>query len=105
MCKMYVAVRKDLKSIYKMVQGSHGLAQFALEHTQLFNKWHNETIVFIDVKNINGLITLANKLEKSNVKFSVFREPDIGNELTSIVFLDEGGATEIVRKYNCARES
>jgi len=33
MCKMYVAVRKDLGSIYKMVQGSHGLAQYALEHT------------------------------------------------------------------------
>ena len=102
---MYVAVRKDLSTIYKMVQGSHGLAQFALEHTQLFNKWNNQTIVFIDVKNIDGLINLANKLDSKKIKFSVFKEPDIGNELTSVVFLDEGGATEIVKKYNCARES
>ena len=102
---MYVAVRKDLNVVYKFVQGSHGLAQFALEHTQLFNKWNNQTIVFIDVKNIDGLINLANKLESKKIHFSVFKEPDIGNELTSVVFLDEGGATEIVKKYNCARES
>ena len=103
--KMYVCVRKDLKSIYKMIQGSHGLAQYALEHTQLFSRWNNETIVFIDVKNIDGLISLADKLDSKKIHFSVFKEPDIGNELTSLVFLDGGGATEIVRKYNCARES
>jgi len=44
-------------------------------------------------------------LDSKKIHFSVFKEPDIGNELTSVVFLDEGEATEIIRKYNCARES
>ena len=33
MKQMYVLVRKDLGTIYKMVQGAHALAQYALEHT------------------------------------------------------------------------
>ena len=33
MNRMYVAIRKDLPVAYKFVQGSHALAQFALEHT------------------------------------------------------------------------
>lgn len=30
--KMYVIVREDLGTIYKMVQGSHALAAYMLEH-------------------------------------------------------------------------
>lgn len=33
MNKMFILVRKDLDSPYKMVQGAHALAQYALEHT------------------------------------------------------------------------
>ena len=32
MNKMFILVRKDLGSTYKMVQGAHALAQFSLEH-------------------------------------------------------------------------
>jgi hypothetical protein len=33
MKKMFILVRKDLGNPYKMVQGAHALAQYALEHT------------------------------------------------------------------------
>lgn len=33
MKKMFILVRADLGFPYKMVQGSHALAQYALEHT------------------------------------------------------------------------
>jgi len=36
------------------------------------------------VKNEQELNTLISKLEKSKIKFSVFREPDIDNQITSI---------------------
>lgn len=38
----------------------------------------------LSVENEQELLKLISKLEKSNIKFSVFKEPDIGNEITSI---------------------
>lgn len=38
----------------------------------------------LSVKNEQELKNLIFKLEKSKIKFSVFREPDIDNQITSI---------------------
>jgi hypothetical protein len=38
----------------------------------------------LSIKNEQELINLISKLEKSKIKFSVFREPDINNQITSI---------------------
>ena len=50
--KMYVLVRKDLAETYRIVQGSHALAQYALDHPVEFQKWHNTTIVYLGVRNL-----------------------------------------------------
>ena len=82
--KMYVIVREDLGTIYKMVQGSHALAAYMLEHGQEAKKWNNETLIFLTVKNQEKLFNLKFKLETKNIEFSEFYEPDINNELTAI---------------------
>jgi hypothetical protein len=38
----------------------------------------------LSVKNEQELKNLISKLEKSSIKFSTFREPDIDNQITSI---------------------
>jgi len=81
--RMFVAVRKDLGLVYRMVQGGHALAKFAIEHTKLFNEWNNEYLIFIEVENINDLRKLAEQLSLKDINFSVFFEPDI-NEITSL---------------------
>ena len=90
MKKMFILVRKDLGNPYKMVQGAHALAQYALEHTQEFNEWNNETIVFLDVKDEKSLLKWKDKLFYSDKKISVFTEPDIGDQITAISCYDTG---------------
>lgn len=90
MKKMFILVRKDLGNPYKMVQGAHALAQYALEHTQEFNEWNNHTIVFLDVKNEKSLLKWKDKLFYSDKKISVFIEPDIGDQITAISCYDTG---------------
>ncbi len=90
MKKMFILVRKDLGNPYKMVQGAHALAQYALEHTQEFNEWNNETIVFLDVKDEKALLKWKDKLFYSDKKISVFTEPDIGDQITAISCYDTG---------------
>ena len=88
MKKMFILVRKDLGSPYKMVQGAHALALYALEHTQSFNEWNNETIVFLDVKDEKSLLKWKDKLTYSDKMISVFAEPDIGDQFTAIACYD-----------------
>ena len=89
MNKMYVIVRKDLGNIYKMVQGSHALAQFMLEHGQIAKEWNNSTIVFGQVESEEQLFHLIDKLEIRGIEYSKFNEPDIDNQLTAIASYTE----------------
>lgn len=99
MRKMYIVVRDDLGDTYKLVQGTHALAQYALEHPDDFKEWNNQTIVFVKVKTENSLHKLVYSCATSGRKFSTFLEPDIDNQLTSVAIFDE---EEAMRKYNLA---
>lgn len=89
MKKMYILVRQDLDKIYKLVQGGHGLAQFALEQPELFREWNNQTIVYLDVCNEESFNYHEFMLDKNNIKYSIFREPDLGNQRTAIAYYGE----------------
>lgn len=88
--KMYVLVRKDLDAVYRMVQGSHALADFFLKHSLLAAEWGNSTIVFLGVRNENALNLIAYKLMSKNKLFGEFREEDLQHQLTSIACYDDG---------------
>lgn len=96
---MYVVVRQDLDKTYRMVQGSHALAQYSLDFPELFNKWNNRTIVFLGVKHEGQLLKLANELLNKE-KFSMFYEEDLNGELTSLACLSDEKTFE---KYNVVR--
>ena len=100
MNKMYIFVRKDLAPMYRMVQGAHALAQYAIELPEQFEEWNNETIVFIEVKHDGQLMTLKNVLAHRHISFSKFFEPDHNNELTAIACYSE---EEQFKKYNMAK--
>lgn len=80
---MHVFVRRDLAPSYRMVQGAHALAEFALENPKGFSEWKNSTIVFLGVDGIDGLERII--FEKAD-KFPTvkFCEPDLKGELTSL---------------------
>jgi hypothetical protein len=44
------------------------------------------------------------KLKSYNIEFSEFIEPDIGNELTAIAFLETENSRKLTKKYDLAKE-
>ena len=74
---MYVLVSDELAPIYGAVQGGHAIAQWLLDHASN-PYWFNETVVYLSC-NIERMLEL---LEGEDI--SIFREPDIGNKITSI---------------------
>ena len=81
---MYILTRRDLPRVYSLIQGSHALAQYMIEHTQLAKEWNNYTIVFLDVNTEEKMNQWIDKLDMNNIPFSKFNEPDVNDELTAI---------------------
>ena len=88
--KMYVLVRLDLSETYRIVQGSHALAQYALDNPENFKTWNNSTIVFLGVRNLIDMRQWLNDLIQKNKVFASFLEPDLDNQVTAIACFDTG---------------
>ncbi len=84
--KLYVLVRKDLGSSYSAVQAGHAVAEFLLQYP---NTWKNETLIYLGVteQQLNRWIC---ELKYSKIEHVIFREPDIGNQITAVAVLNEG---------------
>lgn len=88
--RMYVLVRRDLSDNYRMVQGKHALAQYALDEPVLFKVWNNGTIAVLGVRNLIEMKMWEQKLLAMEKRFSAFREPDLDGQLTSLACFDVG---------------
>jgi len=89
MQKMYVLVRKDLPKNYQAVQAGHALAEHLLGQPFLFG-WNNGTLIYLGVKDEDELIKWGEKLDAMDKKWTGFREPDIGDQMTAIATVDNG---------------
>ncbi len=88
MKKLYVLTRNDLPIQYAAVQAGHGVAQYLLDNPG--SAWHNEYLIFLAVKDERELDKVLFRLKYKKAKVSIFKEPDLDNQLTSIaVYSDE----------------
>ena len=60
--------------------------EFAAQYPTEFLEWHKKSnsIIVLNCQNERKLIEFSHKLRDKGIKFSEFREPDIGDELTAI---------------------
>lgn len=88
--KLYILIDKDLDPIYGAVQGGHVVAQWLIEHGQY--KWNNEYLIYLkaDLKDIQEILL--------NSDYSKFYEPDLDNQLTSIVIHESDMNDRLKRK-------
>lgn len=83
--KLTTVTRRDLSPGTQSVQSTHALAQFIFEHPEISILWFkNPYLAQLSVENLDELNSLILKLKKSKIRYSIFREPDINNQITSI---------------------
>ena len=88
--RLYVITRLDLNCSSPAVQCGHVLAEFCLKNIDSAKTWNNQTLIYLEVENLEKLEWWCFKLRKKNIDWVEFREPDLNNELTAIcVFLKE----------------
>lgn len=83
--KLIVVTRQDITPGYAATQSVHVALLFAQEFPQIYEKWSKDPyLALLSARSEEELSNLISKLEKSKIKFSVFREPDINNQVTAI---------------------
>lgn len=84
--KLFLVVRSDLSIAQQAVQIAHALSTFYHEHRLLEDKWYKDSqhLVLVSVPNRIELLKLVEKARRKGAAFSVFCEPDIGNEITAV---------------------
>lgn len=70
------------------MQSAHAAIDFQYEHPEEANEWQTKSnyLALLTVADEEALIKLINKAITSDIKFTLFREPDLGNEITAVAF-------------------
>lgn len=76
----YVFVRNDLSPSQKAVQGTHS----TIEQFKSSDIKYHPSVIYLKVKNEYKLKQVMDELLDNEIGFSIFREPDMNNEITSI---------------------
>ena len=84
--KLYIITREDISPGYQGVQGIHSAILFGQEHPDIHREWYQNSnyLGFLSVANEVELAKLIEKADANDIKCSVFREPDIDNQITAI---------------------
>lgn len=82
---------------YQSVQSTHAIVQFVFEHPEIATIWFKDPyLAQLSVENEDALKHLIHKLQKNHIKYSIFREPDLGNEITAIAIEPSDKARRIL---------
>ncbi len=81
-----MVTRKDLLPGSQIAQALHAFREFAEEYPVIERAWYEQSnfIAILAAKNEEELLKLCERAEKKGVCYTVFREPDLDNQLTAI---------------------
>lgn len=100
--KLYLVTRRDLPLGQQAIQACHALREFTAQHPEVDLQWYltSNHLALLEVPDETALSLLAEKANREGIKFSLFREPDRGDELTAVAF--EPGAKRMLRGLRLA---
>jgi hypothetical protein len=68
-----------------MVQTAHAVANFAAHHPDEFKAWqHGSNYLCCLSSSLDRIMKTIYYLDLYDIKYTIFREPDIGDEITAI---------------------
>ena len=78
--------RQDLEPGYQAVQSMHALRQFTAEHPEIDKMWFEQSnyLGLLSVADEQELNMLIEQATAHDINFSIFREPDVENQITAI---------------------
>lgn len=102
--KLYVIVRGDIPPGRQVAQACHGMRQFYEEHPVIDREWFAKSnyIVVLNARDEIHIFEMMEEVVRKDVNFSIFREPDMNDEITVIVLEPSARSAKICRKLPLA---
>jgi len=89
--RIYTLTRTDISDGQKGIQAAHSLAQYIIDYNpHQKGEWSNGSIINLGLGSQKSIKRWIKKLDDLNLKYSIFREPDMNHEITSIAILHIG---------------
>jgi peptidyl-tRNA hydrolase len=84
--KLYLITRRDISPGYQAVQSAHAMRQFTHEHPEVDREWFDQSnhLALLSAPDEAVLLDLIEMAKLAKLKWSAFREPDIGDAITAI---------------------
>ncbi len=95
-----VITRADISEGYRAVQSAHAAINFTFEHPGRAGPWwrNSNYLVLLETTDEQSLLNIIEQCEFFELKHSVFREPDIDNQITAIAIEPSPLTQKLVRK-------
>jgi len=88
----------------QMLQSAHAGIDFQHQYPDISKKWntHSNYLIILSVENEEQLLLYLEKIKYRGIKHTVFREPDIDNQLTAIAIEPGERSRKLTRKLPLA---
>ena len=100
--KFTIVTRDDIAPGDRLAQSVHALADFSVVHVQQFKEWQQYSNYICCLESsVNGINRLIDLLDLLKIKYHVFCEPDLGDEMTAIAVasLPQGEHKQIFKNF------
>lgn len=93
-----------LSTGYQIAQIAHISAEFVLSLPELSQDWAktSNSLIVLEAKDAEHLSSLLDKAKASDIPTVVFREPDMGDEITAIGFAPSENTRTLLSNLPCA---
>nr|WP_256335414.1 peptidyl-tRNA hydrolase [Microbacterium sp. 77mftsu3.1] len=101
---MYLVTNQQLSSGYQAAQIAHVAAEFVLEHPDIASRWTtlSNSLIVLTAPNVASLTELTEKARARGIVVTVFREPDLGDEITAVAFAPSDQTRRLLSNLPCA---
>ena len=98
---MVVVTRRTLSTGYQVAQSVHAAFGFAVKYPKLVEVWDkiSKYLVCVSAKDEDELKKLALKCEARGLRFFVFKEPDLDNQVTAIAIEPSEMTQKLISNY------
>jgi hypothetical protein len=87
-----------------LAQTAHCAFQFAQDYPQITSQWIRQSnyICILEVENEAVLSNLIEGAAEQDIRFSIFREPDIDNQITAVALMPGPQSKKLCRGLKLA---
>lgn len=102
--KLFLVTRRDIAPGYQAVQSCHAIRQFTAEHPEVDSEWFTKSnyLALLSVADEKELMRLIVAADDHGLKWSAFREPDVGGAITAIAIEPHPKAQELCKSLPLA---